>query len=199
MANNAAALRSAIAEFVETARAHPSDAVGPALERLDQFAKAQRGADSIALSARTANITWMSRTTLSPTSLDSTQEMIEIPYPCTIVGVLPTILLIDSTQGLIEPPPEAIDMFLQVDRKDTFTARTDRNLTQLDDPQVVNLPAIDPRTALRVLELELGELKNYLAVRCRWAVPLATVAAFNWGTVQLSFNWYVDPLRKGRS
>ncbi len=195
MGINEMGLRNAVLSFVNEARANPSASVGPELDRLAQVANDSGAADAVAVSGRVANMTWMSRALLLPTQLDSIQQPIEIPYPCTIVGVLPTILLLDTGGATIEPPPEAIDVFLQIDRNETLTATTDRMTSALQDPQVVNLPALDPRIGLRLMELHLGNKMNTVSVRFRWAVPLATVAAKTWGSVQISLNWYVKPDR----
>lgn len=191
--SNTTALRIGVQDFVETARSKPAEAVGPALEKLSQLAKDAHGiSDTVALTCPVANTTWMSRATLSATARESNIDPLQIPYACTIVGALPTLLLVGTGANDIEPPMDAIDMFLQIDRKETFTARTDRITTQQQDSQVVNLSAFDPQRALRVLELQLRNEMNVVSVRFRWAVDLTLVAAFNWGDTQISINWFVD-------
>lgn len=194
--SNATALRIAVDDFVQTARAKPAEAVGPALEKLAQSAKdSRRVSDAVAVTAPLANTTWMSRATLAATARESNIDPLQIPYACTIVGALPTVLLVDTGANAIEPPMDAIDMFLQIDRRETFTARTDRITNQQQDSQVVNLSAFNPRRSLRIIELQLRNEMNVVSVRFRWAVDLTLVAAFNWGDVQISINWFVDKER----
>jgi hypothetical protein len=191
--SNAARLRLAIDEYVRAAKSSPADQVGGALERLQQVASDSRGvSDSVALCQRVANSTWMSRIQLAKTVLESNSDPILIPYPCVVVGMLPTVLLIDSTAQIVEPPLEAFDIYVQIDRRDTLTATSDRVSATTQDVQVVNLPAFLPYTALRTLELELGNTQNIIGVRLRWAVPLTIVTAMHWGDVQISMNWFID-------
>jgi hypothetical protein len=121
----------------------------------------------------------------------SEEDPIYIPYPIEIVGMLPTILLIDSDPTVVEPPPEAIDVFLQINQKDTLTARSNRRTAQGQSPQVVNLPAISATIGNRLFCKVLDEQSNTFSIRFQWAVDVATVAALKWGTVQISLNWFV--------
>lgn len=186
-------LRQAILDYVAAARSSPADAIGGALTRLQQSASDSAGgvADSVALVQRVANSTWMSRVQMDPAVLESNGDTIDIPYPCTIVSAMPTILFVGTTPA-IEPPPEAFDVYMQIDRRDVLTSSTDRVTSQTQDMEVVNLPAFEPSRSLRTLELQLGEQKNTLALRVRWSVPLATVATLGWGPCQISILWMVD-------
>lgn len=192
-------IRSAVRQYVRTAREHPGDALGPALDELDRKARSERSGSYVAQTSPVADYTWLNRLVLDKTLAQSEEDPIYIPYPIEIVGMLPTILLIDADQTVVEPPPEAIDVFLQINQKDTLTARSNRRTAQGQSPQVVNLPAISCTIGNRLFGKVLDEQSNTFSIRFQWAVDLATVAALKWGTVQISLNWFVldrEDLRK---
>jgi hypothetical protein len=191
-------LNQAVEHFVSIARSHPADAIGPELDKLAQASRSDPSGNFVAEMSPVAPITWMTRQILPAAQQATGQIPLFVPYPCRIVGARTTILLVDPTQGIVEPPPAAIDLYLQINRKDGYTARTDQQLAQTEDSSVVNLESIDATIANRLLDLDLPENQNHIGVAFRWAVPVATVAGFAWGDVQISINWFVDPKIKGR-
>ncbi len=184
-------LERAFQNFYSRVRASPSLSVGPELERLKEIADRGEAATAYAQKSPVANVTWMQRAILQASKAESPQTPMEITYACKIVGCLPTILLVTAAQNIVEPPPEAIDVFMQLDRTETFTARQDKLLASGQDAQVVNLPGFN--NLVRSFELDLNNDTNVLSVTFKWAVDLATVAAFGWGDVQISLLWFVDP------
>lgn len=187
-------LKRAFIAFYDRVRASPSLSVGPELERLKEIAEASDVATAYAQKSPVANVTWMQRAILQATKAEAPQLPMEITYACKIVGCVPTILLVQAGQAIVEPPLSAIDVFMQLDRTETFTARQDKLLSSGQDAQVVNLAAFDD--VVRSFELDLNNDNNVLSVTFKWAVDLTVVAAFGWGDVQISLNWFVDPKLK---
>ena len=103
---------------------------------------------------------------------------------------MPTILLVDTTAGLVEPPAEAFNVFLQIDRKDTLTARSDRLTTQQQDAQMVNLVAMSSQVGNRLFGRRLDN-NSTISVKFAWRVDLTTRTALKWGSVLIGLNWYV--------
>lgn len=186
-----------VEEFAAAVRAHPAESVGPRLDRLLQIARSDPSGNYVAQMMPEAPNTWMSRAVLPAAQQNTGAIPLFVPYPCTIVGAYITVAMIDPTQGLVEPPPSFLDVKLTINRKNEYTARTDQQLAQTDDSSVVNLGAIDGNNASRILRLDLPETENHIAIAYRWAVPIATVAAFGYGDVQISINWFIDPKIKG--
>jgi len=182
--------------FYDRVRASPSLSVGPELERLKDMAEASDVANAYAQKSPVANVTWMQRGLLLNTQQETAQIPMEVTYACKIVQCKPTVLLVDFGQEtqFVEPPLEAIDVFLQLDRHEVFTARQDKLVTAGQNVQVVNLAAFDD--VVRSFELDLNDDNNVLAVTFRWAVDLSVVTAAGWGSVQISLNWMVDPKLK---
>lgn len=187
-------LRRAFIAFYDRVRASPSLSVGPELERLKEIAEEGDVAVAYAQKSPVANVTWMQRAILQASQATSPQLPMEITYACKIVTCAPTVLLVQSAQNVVEPPLAAIDVFMQLDRTETFTARQDKLLAAGQDSQVVNLAAF--ADTVRSFELDLNNDNNVLSVTFKWAVDLAIVAAFGWGDVQISLNWAVDPKLK---
>lgn len=183
-------LAQRVLEFSARARSRPAEAVGPELDALAEDARRAISGSFVAQTSPVANYTWLSRAVLDPATLYTTQEPIVIPYDCELVGVLPTILLVDTTAGLVEPPIEAIDVFMQIDRKDTLTARAETTVTATQDAQMINLPSVSATIANRCFSKQL-DAQSSMSVKFGWATDLATVAALKWGKVQISLNWYV--------
>lgn len=188
--------KRAFLSFYDRVRASPSLSVGPELERLKDIAEVEDVATAYAQKSPVANVTWMQRGTLFATQQESAAIPMEITYACKIVQCKPTVLLIDygGETTFVEPPLAAIDVFIQLDRHEVFTARQDKLLAAGQNVQVVNLQALDDN--VRSFELDLNDDNNVLSVTYRWAVPIATVAAAGWGGVQISLNWVVDPKLK---
>jgi hypothetical protein len=189
-------LKRAFLSWYDNVRARPSESIGPGLERLKAIAEASDVAVAYAQKSPVANVTWMQRAILQAAQATSPLMPMEITYACKIVGCVPTVLLVQAGQAIVEPPLAAIDVFMQLDRTETFTARQDKLLAAGQDSLVCNLAAF--ADTVRSFELDLNNDNNVLSVTFKWAVDLATVAAFGWGDVQISLNWFVDPkLRDG--
>ncbi len=187
-------LARVVRKFASDVRKDPSSIVGAKLDALERSAdEADRGI-YVAREQPVAAETWMSRGVLPAANQQSDVIPIDIPYSMKIFGCHIAVLLTTAQQGIVEPPAKAIDVFLQLNRHEAFTNRTDRNLTAAEDSQVVSLTALD--SLVRLLDLELPQGNNVISVKFRWSVPLATVAAMGWGDVQISLNWIVDPLVK---
>ena len=191
-------LAAAVEDFAQLVRVHPADSVGPGLDRLLQLARSDPSGSFSAQMSPEAPITWMTRAILPANQQATGTIPLFIPYPCVIVGAHTTIALIDPAQGLVEAPPALIDVKLQINRKDEYTARADQQLSQTEDSSVVNLGALDATIANRLLRLDMPETENHVGVVFRWATTLANVAAFGYGDLQISINWFVDPKIKGR-
>lgn len=187
-------LKRAFDAFYDRVRASPSLSVGPELERLKAISDEGDVAVAYAQKSPVANVTWMQRSILQAAKTEAPQMPMEITYACKIVGCVPTVLLVTAGQGIVEPPLSAIDVFMQLDRKETFNARQDKLLAAGQDTQVANLAAF--ADTVRSFELDLNNDNNVLTCTFKWAVDLTVVAAFGWGDVQISLNWFVDPVLK---
>lgn len=196
--SNSARMRLAISDFVAQVRQHPADAVGAPLADLEQVARDSRGfSDSVAMAARVANTTWMTRVQMTRAALESPPDTILIPYPCTIVGCIPVLQNIDTTNpARVEAPLAAFDIGLQINRKDILTSTTDRVISQTQDVSIVSLAAFDPVLSLRTFELDLEADKNTISVKIRWSLPIATVTTLDYADTQISINWFVDRATK---
>jgi hypothetical protein len=188
-------LREEVMDFVRAAREHPSEAVGERLAVLERKARSGLSGSYNARTSSVARLTWANFLTLDKTKRTTIQDPIEIPYPIEIVGFLPLVTLIDTSQTAIEPPMSAINVFLQINREDVLTARSDRTTSQDDDPQMVPLPSISADLANRLFGQVAPSATNTLSVKFGWAVDLATVAALGWGTCLISLSWFVRPCK----
>lgn len=186
-----------IEEFAARVRQHPAEANGAALENLLQAARKDRSGNYTAQMSPAAPTTWLTRGIL-PSTVQATGTIpLYIPYPCRIVGahIEHLGLPVDEQRA---PPNQALDVYVQINRKDGITARADQNLAQDEDANVVSLYSLDAVIANRLIDLELPETQgNHIGVQLRWSVPLATVASFGWSDVQVSINWFIDPFYKG--
>jgi hypothetical protein len=191
-------LARAIEDFADRVRQRPAESVGPELDRLVQFARTTKQGERYALVSDVAPETWMQKVTLLSTQLVSPTNPMLFPYPCRIVGCDPEILLVQSGGGIVEAPPEAIELFLNIDRHENLTVRTDQQLPAGANAYVVKLNSISSRIANRLLNLEFTKNDQNLSFYVGWAVDLATVAAFSWGHLEVSLNWFVEPLDKGK-
>lgn len=191
-------LQSVVQKYLDDVTARPAESVGPSLDRLKAALNDVDDGTRLARVAPVANLTWMNREILTAARLDSPQDNIKIPFKCRIVGAKVSMLLIDPTNGIVLPPPEAIDVFIEMNRRDEYTARADDRLGVDEDPQVVSLLALDTQEANRQMCIEMPATGfQVISVRYRWALPLATVALFGWGDTQISINWFIDPLDDG--
>lgn len=191
-------LARAIEDFAERVRQRPAESVGPELDRLVQFARAVKQGESYALVSRSAPETWMQKVTLPSTQLVSPTDPMQFPYPCRIVGCDPEVLLVTAAQAIVEPPPEAIEVYLNIDRHEQLTMRSDAQVPAGANAYVVKLDSISARIANRLLNLEFTKNDQTMSLYVGWAVDLATVTAFGWGNVEVAFNWFVEPLAGGR-
>jgi hypothetical protein len=184
-------------DFARMVRANPSKAVGEELDRLMMLADRGDDAAAYAYKSPVANVTWMQRGYLSRTELQTPSLPMQIPFACRITGCQPVILLRDSLGDgvtFVEPPIQAIDAVIQLNRTETFTARTDKLVATNQDTMVCSLAALDNR--IRSLEMELNADDNVLSVQFKWALPLTGVGSveqYVWGGVDISINWFVDP------
>lgn len=191
-------------DFARMVRANPSKAVGEDLDRLILLADRGDDAAAYAYKSPVANVTWMQRGFLGRSELQTGQLPMQIPFACRITGCQPVILLKDGIGDgvtFIEPPIQAIDAVIQLNRSEVFTARTDKLVAVDQDTMVCSLAALDNR--VRSLEMELNADDNVLSVQFKWALPLTGVGSveqYEWGSVQISLNWFVDPtIRYGES
>jgi hypothetical protein len=193
-------LRRKVDDFVRRVRARPSESVGP---ELDSLQKAIWEGDEAAVSAYKspiANVTWMQRAVLMRDQLSTPQIPMEIPYACRIVTCHPVLSLYEAPNAeaaidYIEAPISAVDVVMQLNRLETFTARMDKLVGQNSDAMVCSLAAFDDR--IRSFELELNADDNILAVQFKWATEnLQDIIDFNWGSLRISLNWAVDPKLK---
>jgi hypothetical protein len=183
-----------VREFGRRVRASPALSVGPDLDRLIEQADREDEGYVAAYKSPIANLTWMQRGTLSRVELASPQLPMEIPFACKIVACK-VVTILNEMPGdgvdFVEPPLSAIDVVMQLNRKELFTARVDKLNAANQDTMVVSLASFDD--AVRTFELTLNPDDNILSVQFKWAVDLAIVAAYEWGNVQISMNWAVDP------
>ena len=193
-------LRETVLDFVERVRARPSESVGPALDDLKQAAMRSEGHLAANLGTPIADYTWMSSLDLDPANNSTELDPVDIPHPLEIVGMKFGVILLDITGALVEPPPEAIDIFLQINRKDTLTARADKVQTLNDDTEVVSMIALDATIANRIVRRRLDlNTDNTISWRLRWAVDAATRTGLKYSSVRVRMNWFINYLRGDRA
>jgi hypothetical protein len=189
--------RQAFQEWAPRARKSPAEAVGDGLDRLIKLAERGEDAAAYAYKSPVANVTWMQRGYLSRQQLQTAQLNMMIPYACRITGAHVNILLVDALGDgvtFVEPPIQALDVLVQLNRAEVFTARTDKLVSVNQDAMVCSLDTIN--NTVRSFEMELNADDNVLSTTFKWAVPLTgngSVEQYEWGGVQISLNWFVDP------
>jgi len=183
-----------VLDFYNRVRREPSISVGPELDKLREFADREVGAQNVALTSPVASRTWMTRKVLASTQRETAQEPIEAT-DFVIVGVHVVLLALEPPPK-IPPPLSAIDIFLQIDRRDHLTASVERIRSQTQELDSVSLSALDAGIANRVFRLNLNNPQK-LAVRFKWAVDNTIVNLFNWSNVQISVNWFVSEKSEG--
>lgn len=193
-------MKRKVDDFVRRVRASPSLSVGPELDALQKAAWEGDEASVAAYKSPIANVTWMQRAVLMRNQLSTPQVPMEIPYACRIVTCHPVLSLYEAPNpenniDYIEAPISAVDVVMQLNRLETFTARMDKLVGQNSDAMVCSLAAFDDR--IRSFELELNADDNILAVQFKWATEdLGDILNFNWGSLRISLNWAVDPKLK---
>jgi hypothetical protein len=191
-------LRYDVLTFIREARERPGLATGTALDALEASASRSFEGGFVTQTAPVAPLTWMTRSLLRKAQQESQPDELKLGEPVEIVGVLPTILANDEAFPLAPaPPPEAIDVFLELNRREQLTAQGEKGTTPGRDRTVVNLPMISINGP-RLFGLFLGSADPILSVRFRWAVPLTTVAAYGWADTQVSLGFYVRPMIPNR-
>lgn len=180
-----------VLRFVREARKRPALAVGEALDALEQQASASFDGGFATLTSPVAPLTWMTRSLLPITEQESQPDVVKLGEPIEIVGALPTVFK-TSIAGTT-PPLEAIDVFLELNRREQLTAQGEKGTTIGRDRTVVNLPMISV-LAPRLMGLYLGAADPVLEVKFRWAIPFADIAALGFGDVQVSLGFFVRPL-----
>ncbi len=187
-------------DFVRRVRAQPSLSVGPELDALAKAAHEEEEGMVVAYKSPIANVTWMQRAVLQRTQLSTPQIPMEIPYRCRIVACKVVTMLDESPNAeggtaFVEAPLSAVDVVMQLNRLETFTARMDKLVAQNEDAMVVSLASFDD--TVRSWEIELNADDNILAVQFKWATEdLQDIVNFGWGNLKISLNWAVDPYLK---
>jgi hypothetical protein len=195
-----AQLRRAVDAFIDEVNASPSASVGAALERLKAARNEGDRGMSYAEVSPVANETWMQTLTLPAAQTSSIANPLQIPYPCKLIGCVVEPLLVTFAQGIVEAPPEAIRVFLNINRHEDLTMRVDKNLRSQDNPQLASIMALDQgRDKNRSFCLEFDENDNTFSAQAFWAVDLTVVAAAGWGDMLIQLNWIVEPKNKGLS
>jgi hypothetical protein len=191
-------LRFDVLTFVREVRQRPALASGDALDALEQAAQRSFDGGFVTQTSPVAPLTWMSRSLLKKDQQESQPDELKLGEPIEIVGCLPTILANDEANPLLlAPPAEAIDVFLELNRREQLTAQGEKGSAVGRDRTVVNLPMISVQGP-RLFGLYLGAADPILSIRFRWAVPLSTVAAYGWADAQVSIGFYVRSLIPGR-
>jgi hypothetical protein len=183
-----------VRRFAAEARKSPALAVGKALDELERAVDRSFDGAFIASTQPVAPYTWQIRKTLLATTQESDSDEVLLGEPVEIVGMEPSILLVGTGPGLVLPPIEAIDVFVQQDRKEVFTATARPPGNQ--QPQLVNLPFMSTSKRLFALMMDRKKVDPMISMKFRWAVPVATVAAFGWGDTQISVGMFVRTLEE---
>lgn len=195
-------LRSIVKRFVSEARERPHLAVTrEVLNELDREADRHFDGAFVAEHMAIAKYSWMIRDMLSTKADESEGATLEIGEPVEIVGCLPKVIVIPSeipaeggglkTADML-PPLEFFDVNLVVDRHERLTAAEKRSAQ--DRSNYVNLPALSIMNK-RLWALRLDSASPKLSIQCRWAIPPELRRAMPDALVQLSFNFFVRPLR----
>lgn len=182
-----------IRRYVREVRERPTLATGAALDALEDAAKHAFTGGFVTSTSPVAPLTWMSRAVLRKDQAESQSDELKLGEPIEIVGILPTILRADEDPLLVQPPIEAIDVFLELNRRDFLTAQGEKGTAPGRDKSVVNLPMISVQGP-RLLGLVLDAADPIMSIRFRWAIPLALVASYGFADVQCSLGFYVRPL-----
>jgi hypothetical protein len=183
-------LSSAVLRHLSRVRENPARAVDPAeLEELERFVREDRTRSFVARMSPEAPYTWTSRVELDTTADESQVDTIEdFGSPVTIVGLLPTLLKLESAKTL--PPIEGIDVQINIDRgaRSFITAANTQPNSQEPRPQYAPLSSVSAIVANRLLDLELGlnDQVPTMAFTYRWTVDAATRTALGWSNVQVS-------------
>lgn len=178
-----------VLEYDRVTTANPSEAVGSRRDALVAKARAALSGSYAAQTSPIAPLRWMNRVVLPQNVLQSEEDPLDFPFPVEIVGFIPTVLLVDTNAQRVQPPLEAIDVYIQLNNDAVLTNRANRVATQTQNFQVCNLPAISATVGNSLMGLVLSEPRNLVTVKFAWAVDLATVAALAYGDVQVSLNY----------
>ncbi|MBX3128390.1 MAG: hypothetical protein KF718_16830 [Polyangiaceae bacterium] len=184
-------LNFAVRKFLANARRSPVAAVGEALDELEREADKAFDGAYVSHTSPVATNTWMARMALLNTQQESAPDQISMGMPVEIVGFLPTILGLQDTDVLRAPPMQAIDLSIELNRREVITARAESGAAAGEDVNVVNLPMVSARIANRLIGWRLSAADPTISIQCRWAVPLAIVTAMGWCDVQVSLGIFV--------
>lgn len=187
-------LNFAVRRFLAEARRSPAAAVGTALDELEAEAARDLDGAFVARTSPVATNTWMGRATLRKTQPSTAPDIVAMGMPVEVVGFFPTILALE--QGLTVPPLEAIDVHLELNRRDVITARAESGVQAGDPIDVVNLPMISSVVANRLIGWKLSAADPNISIEFRWAVPLAVVTALGWSDIQISLGMFVRRLEE---
>lgn len=185
-------LSETVRRYVAEARRSPALAVGAALDELDAASRLEFDRAFAVNAAAIAPHTWMARARLLAAEAETQPDQIPLGEPVEIVGFFPTLLTLEA--GGTVPPLEAIDVMLELKRKELLTARAESGVAAGEDFRVVNLPMISSAVANRLIGYIADANDPVLTVKFRWAVEPAIVTALGWNDVQISLGIFVRPL-----
>lgn len=113
----------AIRRFTDYARKNPTDAANPQmLAQLDKAADQSADDGQAALIAPKAPWNWETRVILQSNTAQSPRQPLIFPRAVDIVGFYPSVIPITNTAGLITPTEKDIDISLDVNASESFSA-----------------------------------------------------------------------------
>lgn len=192
-------LRETVRDYVDSVRASPAAGLGPKFDELARAAADDHTGLAATLGTPIAEYTWMSSLDLLASQETTELGVVDIPNPIEVVGIKPLVIFIDTAGTQVEPPISAIDLFLQLNRKDTLTARADKLQTLNDDTETCSLAAIDASIANRLIIKRMdANTTNVITWRLRWGVDATIRTALKYGNIRVRLNWYIRYLNNDR-
>lgn len=183
----------AVQRYIRSVREQPALATGVALDELANIADRDFVGGFVAQTSAVAPLTWMKRLLLPADQDESDDVSLEFGEPVELVGCAHSVLLVDSTSGLVKPPDEAIDCFLEINKRHELTNVEKGESSGHVTPGFVNLPFVSVFVQ-RLWGIRISSADPTLTFRVAWAVDQATRTAFKFGAVQVSLGMFVRPL-----
>lgn len=115
-------LKQYVLDFVNAVRRRPALGSDPSeLDRMEQAALTSFQGAFGALHAPIAPMSWEARTQFASASPVSERIILDIPFPCMIVGAFAVVEPIGSAGGLTVPGPNSIDVTIDLNQHEYMT------------------------------------------------------------------------------
>jgi hypothetical protein len=112
-----------VRKYLDHIRQHPSDALNPVLlKSLERSVDESAEELTAALYAPEAPLTWETRVILQGATVQSARQPLVFPKPVDVIGMYPSVIPITNTNGLITPTLDDIDVALDQNSSQYFSA-----------------------------------------------------------------------------